>query len=61
MPDSSTIVNQLSTGEIDATFFADPVKNRIVASDSESPDRRDASPFGYSLDFNLSDPVIGDA
>ncbi len=61
VPDSSTVVNQLSTGEIDATFFADPSK---MAALRQIPDHRivvTPVPFGYSLDFNLSDPVIGDA
>jgi peptide/nickel transport system substrate-binding protein len=59
--DPSTIVNQLSTGEIDATFFADPAN---IATLRQIPNRRilvTPVPFGYSLDFNLTDPAIGDA
>lgn len=59
--DSSTVVNQLSTGEIDATFFADPSK---IAALRQIPNRRvvvTPVPFVYLLDFNLADPEVGDA
>ncbi len=58
--DSSTIVNQLLTGEIDATFYADPAK---IATLRQVPNHRivvTQGPLGYSLDFNLTDPAIGD-
>ena len=61
MSDSSTIVNQLSTGEIDATFFADPSK---ITALRQIPDHRvvvTPVPWVYLLDFNLADHVIGDA
>lgn len=61
IPDASTILNQLSTDEIDATFLADPSK---IASLRQIRNRRivvTPVPAGYSLDFNLSDPITGDA
>ena len=60
IPDSSTIVNQLSTGEVDAAFFADPSR---IAALRQIPNRQvvvTPVPFVYLLDFNLADPLIGD-
>ncbi|MBV8198315.1 MAG: hypothetical protein JO263_09270, partial [Candidatus Eremiobacteraeota bacterium] len=60
VPDSSAITNELLTGEIDATFLADPAK---IATMRQVPNHRVVvTPVhsGYSLDFNTADPVIGD-
>ena len=58
--DSSTVVNQIASGEIDAAFFVDAARidalraipnHRIVVT---------PVPFAYTLDFNLKDPLVGD-
>ena len=58
--DSSTIVAQLLTGEVDATFFADVTR---IATLRAIPAHRvvvTPVPYFYALFFNVTDPVTGD-
>ncbi len=58
--DSSTTVAQLTTREVDATFFADVTR---IATLREIPDHRivvTPVPYFYALLFNITDPLAGD-
>ena len=56
--DSSTIVNELMTGEADATFFASPAK---IAALRSTPNHRvivTLLPYFSAIVFNMSDPLV---
>jgi peptide/nickel transport system substrate-binding protein len=58
--DSSTAINQLQTGEIDATFGADVAR---IATLQTIPGHRivvTPVPYFYALSFNMTDPVVSD-
>lgn len=59
--DSSTTINELLTGEADATFFADVSQ---IATLRKIPGRRivvTPVPYFYALAFNVTDPLLKDA
>ncbi len=60
IPDSATIDNQLLTGEIDATFFADVSKIETLRRIRNHRIIVTPVPFVQVLIFNLHDPVLSD-
>jgi peptide/nickel transport system substrate-binding protein len=60
IPASATIVNELVTHEVDATFFASPLKVTTLRS---IPNRRvivTLVPYFEATVFNMSDPLLSD-
>jgi peptide/nickel transport system substrate-binding protein len=58
--DSSTTIDQLLTGEVDATFFADVSR---IATLRTIPNHRvvvTPVPYFYAMPFNVTDPVVKD-
>jgi peptide/nickel transport system substrate-binding protein len=58
--DSSTVIDELLTGEADATFFADVSQ---IATLRKIPGRRivvTPVPYFYALAFNVTDPILKD-
>ncbi|MBV8344962.1 MAG: peptide ABC transporter substrate-binding protein [Candidatus Eremiobacteraeota bacterium] len=60
IPDSSTIVNQLFTREVDATFFADVSKIETLRRIADHRIIVTPVPFIELLFFNLRDPLTAD-
>jgi peptide/nickel transport system substrate-binding protein len=60
IPDSSTTINELQTGELDAAFLLDASR---IAELRRIPNHRvvvTPAPWFYGLSFNLQDPIAGD-
>ena len=60
IPDGSTMINELHTGEIDAAFLLDASRLNELRS---IPNHRvviTPVPYFYGLSFNLTDPVLAD-
>ncbi len=60
MHDSSTTVAELMTREVDAAFFADVSR---IAELRRIPNHRivvTPVPYFYALEFNVTDPIVGD-
>lgn len=60
VPDDSTVINQLRTGELDAAFFSDTSRVEELRS---IPGRRvivTPVPYFYAISFNLDVPLLAD-
>lgn len=60
VPDDSTVINQLRTGELDAAFFSDTSRVEELRA---IPGRRvivTPVPYFYALSFNLDVPLLAD-
>ncbi|MGA8326320.1 MAG: peptide ABC transporter substrate-binding protein [Candidatus Cybelea sp.] len=60
VPDSSTILNQLSTGEVDANFLADGSKMAAYAALANHRTVITPGPYYTTLTFNVTDPLLKD-
>jgi ABC-type transport system substrate-binding protein len=59
--DSSTIVNELTTHEVDATFFASPSRIAALRSIPNHHVIVTQLPYFEAIVFNMSDPVVKDS
>lgn len=60
IPERSTIVTELGTGELDADFRADPAEALSVATDPRLRVFKAALPAAGTLLFNAADPLVKD-